>query len=314
MRFDLPTFEEPFLVAPTDGAPMQLPIADIDEDPDQPRKEFDETALNELAATIAERGVRQPVSVRPHPRQPGRWLLNFGARRLRASKLVGKDVLPAFIDAHFDSYDQVIENEQREALKPIELALFVERQLKLGQSQSEVGRRLGKSKSFISYVAALIDPPDWLLALYRDGRCRGLKELCDLRRLHEREPATVATWLEGRRFVARDDVEDLRTKLRDERNIPASTTLRSEANSKHPIDPDSNLAVPLRNSVVPSARPSPRMHAQMRLTADLRGSRVRVLLEPPSPAANSVFVQSDDGGPMHSVLIEHLDSLRITSG
>ena len=69
------------------GTPMRIPLHAIDEDPDQPRQEFDDRSLAELAETIQERGVRQPVSVRPHPTQPGRWMLNFGARRLRASRL-----------------------------------------------------------------------------------------------------------------------------------------------------------------------------------------------------------------------------------
>ena len=117
--FDLPDMDDVLIgAAPVGGAPSRLRLADIDEDPEQPRQEFDPETLNELAATIAVRGVRQPVSVRVHPSTPGRWMLNFGARRLRASKLAGKTDIPAFIDAAFDSYDQVIENEQRESLKP----------------------------------------------------------------------------------------------------------------------------------------------------------------------------------------------------
>ena len=62
-----------------------LPLDSINEDPSQPRREFDSEAFQQLAKTIVERGVRQPISVRPHPTQPGRWMVNFGARRLRAS-------------------------------------------------------------------------------------------------------------------------------------------------------------------------------------------------------------------------------------
>lgn len=103
--------------APQDGEPMRLPVDAIGENPGQPRFEFDEEALHELAQTIRERGVRQPISVRPSPAAEGRWLLNSGARRLRASKLAGRTDIPAFIDVSADSYDQVIENEQREGLK-----------------------------------------------------------------------------------------------------------------------------------------------------------------------------------------------------
>ncbi|MEO7337245.1 MAG: ParB/RepB/Spo0J family partition protein, partial [Caldimonas sp.] len=181
MRYDLPMMDEQ-VAAP--GTPLMLRLVDIDEDPNQPRHEFDEEALRELAATIAERGVRQPISVREHPEQPDRWMLNFGARRLRASKLAGKTEIPAFVDATVDSYDKVIENEQRDALRPLELALFVQREMETGQSQADVARRLGKSRAYLTYVCALVDAPDWLMTLYREGKCRGVRELYDLRRLH----------------------------------------------------------------------------------------------------------------------------------
>jgi hypothetical protein len=84
---DLAGLDSP--VPPVSGAPLRLSIDLIDKDPEQPRTEFDDESLQELAATIRERGVRQPVSVRQHPHKPGYWMLNFGARRLRASKLVG---------------------------------------------------------------------------------------------------------------------------------------------------------------------------------------------------------------------------------
>src|SRR6266581_2275098 len=71
----LDALEMPAVVG--DGQPKLLPIHAIDEDPDQPRSEFVAEALQQLADTITRRGVRQPISVRPHPAQPGRWILNF---------------------------------------------------------------------------------------------------------------------------------------------------------------------------------------------------------------------------------------------
>lgn len=68
----------------------------------------------------------------------------MGARRLRASRLAGKTQIPAFVDETANSYDQVIENEQREGLRPVKLALFIQRQMRTGQSLSEVARRLGQ--------------------------------------------------------------------------------------------------------------------------------------------------------------------------
>jgi ParB family transcriptional regulator, chromosome partitioning protein len=195
------------------GSPLVLPIAQIDEDPDQPRTAFDPDALKQLADTIAQRGVRQPISVRPHAEVAGRWVLNFGARRLRASVLAGCTEIPAFVDATANSYDQVIENEQREGLQPLELALFVQRRLATGDSQSEIARRLGKGRAYVTYAMALIDAPEALMAAYREGRCRGLRELYELRRLHDTAPATVAAWLGSADAVTRADLQALKARL-----------------------------------------------------------------------------------------------------
>lgn len=188
MRFNLDALDQPG----TDGAPMLLPLASIEEDPSQPRTEFDDEPLRQLADSIAQRGVLQAISVRRHPDQPDRWMLNFGARRLRASKLAGRTDIPATVNETATSYDQVIENEQREGLKPLELALFVRKRLALGETQAEIARQLGKSPTLITMVCAMIDPPDWLMSAYRSGQCRSIAELYELRRLNERQPERVA--------------------------------------------------------------------------------------------------------------------------
>ena len=137
MNFDLSSLDGPNQNAVASGKPLQLALHAIDEDPRQPRTEFDAQGLQELADSIAERGVRVPISIRSHPDQPGRWMVNAGARRVRACRMVGRVDIPAFVDETFDSYDQVIENEQREGLKPIELALFIQREMSTGLSQAE---------------------------------------------------------------------------------------------------------------------------------------------------------------------------------
>jgi len=113
----LATRETP--AADVSGVPLQWAIDANDENAEQPRHEFDTNALQELADTVRERGVRQPISVRPNLQQSGRWILNFGARRLRAARLAGHTNIPAFIDTTADNYDQMTENEQREGLRPL---------------------------------------------------------------------------------------------------------------------------------------------------------------------------------------------------
>lgn len=195
------------------GTPLRIPLDAIDEDPDQPRQEFDDQSLDELAETIRERGVRQPVSVRTHPTQPGRWMLNFGARRLRACKQVGLSEIPAFVDQTANSVDQFIENEQRKGLSPLEIALFVQRALNQGQTQADIARAIGKSRQYVTMATALIDPPDWLMAAYREGRCRGLNELHELRKLAGEHPQYVEAWTSDRSPITRDAVMALRAEL-----------------------------------------------------------------------------------------------------
>jgi ParB family chromosome partitioning protein len=278
------------------GAPLLLPCELIDEDPAQPRTEFDATALRELAATIAERGVKQPVSVRRHPHVAGRWMLNVGARRLRASKLAGKAEIPAFIDDAADSFDQVIENEQRDGLRPLELALFVQRQLGTGLPQAEIARRLGKSRSYVTYVCALIDAPEWLIAVYRSGACTGAHELYDLRRLHGTHPQAVEQFVAANRSISRADVVALQSELqcqtpadgesnaaltharvRAERT--ARTTLVTEAPVGAKVQPEFDPVRTQATGELPSLR------APMRLSAEFDGERVEIelLAVPASP-------------------------------
>lgn len=212
-----------------EGKPLQLPLDVIDEDPDQPRTEFDAGALQELADSIRERGVRQPVSVKPSPTDPARYILNFGARRLRASRLAGQETIPAFVDLTADDFDQVAENEQRQGLTAMELALFVKRKLEQGLKQAEIARKLGKPKATISQAAALASAPDAITVLYRSGRCQSLRELYDLGQAYEQHPQEVAQALDGDAPVTRRFVEELRERLA----APVQAPVTDERQAQH---------------------------------------------------------------------------------
>jgi ParB family chromosome partitioning protein len=285
MRFDLDAIDAP---TGEGGAPRSIALRDIDEDPEQPRSEFDDASLRELAATIGERGVKQPVSVRPHPSQAGRWMLNFGARRLRAAKLAGLEQIPVFIDEAADSYDQVIENEQRESLTPLELALFVQRRLQAGETQAEIARRIGKSKMYVTYATALIDAPDWLLELYRSGRCRGLRELHELRRLHAENSAAVQTWVAAGEGITRQAIEELRRSLTVERSPqvvePNAQCKQGEPAARHASAQPRAVLVTRRELGLPESSP------QRALCADLDGAVVTILAQARPPEIGQVYV------------------------
>lgn len=272
MQLRLESLAMPEPAAANSGQPLLLPVEAIDEDPEQPRLEFDDESLRELAETIARRGVRQPISVRPHPDDPHRWILNFGARRLRASKLACKTDIPAFVDEAADSYDQVIENEQRKALRPLELAMFVQRRLARGETQAEIARLLGKSQPYIVYVSALIDAPHWLMELYRQGRCRGMIELYQLRRLHGIAPTRVEQWISERPVIARADVQQLKGEFKGvEHSVLAASVSLPGANMM-PASAATEASSMVRTS--PTSEPGQRApEAQRTSSAGLVASR-----------------------------------------
>ena len=139
--------------------------------PDQPRKRFDEEALQALADSVKERGVLQPVLVRPRP--GGTYELVAGERRWRAARLAGLETLPALVQQRDDARsleDALIENMAREDLNPIEAARAVAGLVEeLGLTREEVGRRVGRSRVAVSNLLRLLDLPDEALALVEDG-------------------------------------------------------------------------------------------------------------------------------------------------
>jgi ParB family transcriptional regulator, chromosome partitioning protein len=290
---DLAALDAPTLS--TNGQPLMLPVESIDEDPEQPRREFDANALHDLAETIRERGVRQPISVRPDLQQAGRWVLNFGARRLRASKLAGLTEIPAFIDTTADSYDQVIENEQREGLKPLELALFVQKRLAAGDNQAEIAKRLGKSRQYVTLATALIEAPDWLLDAYRQGRCKGMTELYELRRLHGEHPQYIEAWTSDRESITRDGISALRAELSGTVTgsaRPGVSALLQVFDAASATDPSASSTMP-----APDVPPKPHRQSNRSLHVEMDGQDYQLVVSVAPRKDGYLYVRPLTGGP-----------------
>ena len=149
----------------------EIPVDLISPNRRQPRRGFDETALVALADSLRERGVLQPVLLRPVP--GGTYELIAGERRWRAAKLAGFDRVLALVRPHDDAESlelALIENMAREDLNPIEEAracsLLVE---ELGLTREDVGRRVGRSRVAVSNLMRLLDLPDEVLELLAEG-------------------------------------------------------------------------------------------------------------------------------------------------
>jgi ParB family transcriptional regulator, chromosome partitioning protein len=149
----------------------ELPVELIAPNPQQPRRVFDEASLVALAESLKERGVLQPVLVRPVP--GGTYELIAGERRWRAAQLAGLDTVPAMIRPHDDAESlelALIENMAREDLNPLEAARAVAALVEeLGLTREDVGRRVGRSRVAVSNLLRLLELPDEALSLIAAG-------------------------------------------------------------------------------------------------------------------------------------------------
>ncbi|OUO44466.1 ParB/RepB/Spo0J family partition protein [Flavonifractor sp. An306] len=151
---------------------LYLPVAAITPNPDQPRRHFSREGLEELAASIAEHGVLQPLSVR---RGGQGYELISGERRLRAAKLAGLAEVPCIVvnvDSQGSSLLALVENLQRRDLDFVEEASALARLIETYHlSQEEAARRIGKSQSAVANKLRLLKLPPEALALLREHGC-----------------------------------------------------------------------------------------------------------------------------------------------
>ncbi|QHQ36604.1 ParB/RepB/Spo0J family partition protein [Algicella marina] len=158
---------------PAIAADKELPIDVIEPNPDQPRRMFREEALEELAASIREKGVIQPVIVRPHPSKNGHYQIVAGERRWRAAQRASIHNLPVVIRDLTDTEVlelAIVENVQRADLNPMEEALGY-RQLmdRFGHTQEKLAASLGKSRSHIANILRLLTLPEVVQAMVNTG-------------------------------------------------------------------------------------------------------------------------------------------------
>ena len=148
-----------------------LPLREIEPDPAQPRKTFDEETLAELAASISEHGLLQPIAVRPHG--VDRYLIVAGERRWRACRMAGLTEAPVVVKDVTDEQAMelaLVENLQREDLDPVEEALGIrELMTRCDLTQEQAARKLGKSRSALANSLRLLNLPETVLELLKSG-------------------------------------------------------------------------------------------------------------------------------------------------
>jgi ParB family chromosome partitioning protein len=256
-----------------------IPVELIEPNPRQPRRHIDESALAALAGSLRERGVLQPVLVRPLP--GGTYELIAGERRWRAAQLAGFETVPAVVRPHDDAESlelALIENMAREDLSPVEeahacVALVEE----LGLTREDVGRRVGRSRVAVSNLIRLLDLPDEVLELLEAGH---------LTEGHGRALLTAPDHADRRR-LARTAVQEGWTVRKTEARAREAgrRTVKRSASEPHPdqVAAASRLGDTLGRALGTEVRVAP------------RGAGYRVVLDFDDPAAAEALAERLDG-------------------
>ena len=159
-NLDMNNFEKQIYDTATNEEVININLSDLRVNPYQPRKNFDEEALQELSNSIKEHGVFQPIIVKKSIKG---YEISAGERRFRASKLAGKETIPAIVRSFTDEQMMeiaLLENLQRENLSAIEEAIAYKAMIeKLNLTQEELSKKVGKSRSHITNILGLLRLP-----------------------------------------------------------------------------------------------------------------------------------------------------------
>jgi ParB family chromosome partitioning protein len=267
----------------------ELPVELIVANPNQPRRHFDEEALQALAGSLGERGVLQPVLVRPKP--GGTYELVAGERRWRAAQIAGLTEIPALVRPRDDAATlelALIENMAREDLNPIEearacVALVEE----LGLTREEVGLRVGRSRVAVSNLLRLLDLPEETIALIEQeqlseghGRALLLAEDHSARRRLARDAAREG-W----------SVRTVEARARETNKASGATKDRRGGRSKTRIHPDQQEAAATISATLEEA-----FGAEVRVRAEKGGYRAELSFAGPEEALALVERLRPGGG------------------
>ncbi|HHT7857089.1 ParB/RepB/Spo0J family partition protein [Pasteurella multocida] len=275
-----------------ESSKLELSLSSIIEDSEQPRIVFSEDSLNELAESIKERGVKSPISVRPHPTEPGKYIINHGARRYRASLIAGKNTIPAFIDTNYDLYDQAVENIQRENLTAREIAMLIERALKKGLSKSDIAKKLGKSNSYVSQYAGLNNLAEPVAALLNQGRCEDVTLLANLNTQFKKTPEAVEEWISQQDEFSRTGFNEFKENIGKKEVLSDEEPEKNKKEKKEKTDdPDK-----LKKSF---------------LKISYRGQVGRLVMNKRPSSSNRAYIKLDDSGEEVDVNLSDLSLLEL---
>ena len=227
---DFDTFEENIMESAKESDIVQIPVKDIRPNPFQPRRTFDQEALDELATSIRNYGVFQPIIVK---RSIKGYDLVAGERRLRASKLAGLETIPAIVKEFSDEEMReiaLLENIQRKNLTSIELAWAYKGIIdSLHIRQEDLAAKIGKSRSHVTNILGLLRLPNDVQDMVLDnklsmGHARVLSKMDDNNKVEELANKVVKNNISVR------DLEDISSKEEIQKKVPIKKNVHHKEN------------------------------------------------------------------------------------
>lgn len=196
----------------------------ISPDPNQPRKNFDETALQELADDLKKNGLIQPIVVRDDPDNVGKFIVVAGERRLKAAKLAGFTKIRSILSTYKSSqlgYVQIAENAKRDNLKFYEMAEFIVSRSDAGEKQADIAEKLGTSKSQVNLYMIWKDAPE----LLKDAKDKfnAIRAFYDAVKLYEEHPDEISDFIEKNENISKSDISNFRKKLTEQNTAVESS-------------------------------------------------------------------------------------------
>ena len=186
----------------------------VSPDPNRPRKNFDEAALQELADDLKKNGLIQPIVVREDPDNVGKFIVVAGERRLKAAKLAGFKKIRSILSTYDNSqlgYVQIAENAKRDNLKFYEMAEFIVSRSDAGEKQADIAEKLGLSKTKLSEFMIWKDAPE----LLKDAKEKfnAIRAFYDAVKLYEEHPDEISDFIEKNENISKSDITSLKKSL-----------------------------------------------------------------------------------------------------
>jgi ParB family chromosome partitioning protein len=212
------------------GEAIDLELALIDEDPNQPRQHFSESEMAELTASIDAHGVLLPISVHANPDAPGRYIINEGARRVRASLRLGKATIKANITEPFTVIQQLVVNQERADTPAKDKGEAYQRYMKEHNlNQKEFAKAANLSEAYVAMHLGLLKMAAPIAEAFDTGRVTDVTLVAELGRVFKKNPDAVKGWLAvEEQEITRGSVRLLRDFIENKGTANAAADEESE--------------------------------------------------------------------------------------